>query len=208
MPPSHSPLPSASHEVKDIQVNLAFCIPAKKDSSRGTKKSAAPKGKVETKTKELSFTFESSDENYFLFLSKLLKVYMLIKSTSPSRSTLTTCWKVTVNFITLYSLLFLLSLRYCYYPSPLLSLPPIILIPLYGYHVFFCDSSWLLSTNSYFIYNGLMSNHSQLFTHQLRVSVYTYLYCLLLMATVVPLYNRLELLNISCLPTNWDSPLQ
>ena len=75
MPPSRSPSPSASHEVKDIQVNLVFRIPAKKDSSKGTKKSAAPKGKVETKTKELSFTFESSDENYFLFLSELLKVH-------------------------------------------------------------------------------------------------------------------------------------
>ena len=73
---SRSSSPNASHEVKDIQVILNFRVlkaAPKKDSSR-VKKSAA-KGKMETKTKELSFTFESSDENYFSFLSALLKVH-------------------------------------------------------------------------------------------------------------------------------------
>ena len=75
MPLSYSSSPNASHEVKDIQVILTFHVlkaAPKKDLSRA-KKSIA-KGKMETKTKELSFTFESLDENYFLFLLALLKV--------------------------------------------------------------------------------------------------------------------------------------
>jgi len=77
MPPSRSPSPPGSHEVKDIQVNLTFRVQKVSAKSKGSKKSTttAPKGKLETKTKELSFTFESSDENYLLFLSELLKVH-------------------------------------------------------------------------------------------------------------------------------------
>ena len=73
---SCSPSPNTSHDVKDIQVILLFLVlkaALKKDSSKGSKKSAA-KDKVETKTKELLFTFESSDRNYLSFLSELLKV--------------------------------------------------------------------------------------------------------------------------------------
>lgn len=60
----------------------------KKDSSKGSKKTVPPKDKVEMKTKELSFTFESSDENYLSFLSELLKVHAHTRYTL-SRNTLT-----------------------------------------------------------------------------------------------------------------------
>lgn len=84
MSPSRSSSPNTSHEVKDIQVILSFRVikaAPKKDSSKGSKKTVPPKGKVETKTKELSFTFESSDENYLSFLSELLKVHSHTKYT-------------------------------------------------------------------------------------------------------------------------------
>jgi hypothetical protein len=97
------------------------------------------------------------------------------------------------------SLLYTLS-KYCYSSSPLLFLSPIILIPLYEHHISFSDGSWL-SMNSYFIYNRLTPNHSQLFTHQLRVSLSTYLFYLSFISYCSSLYNRLELLNTSYLPT-------
>lgn len=76
MAPSRSPSPITSHEVKDIQVNLSILKAAKpKEPSKGGRKSAAPKGKVEMKAKELSFTFESSEDKYYSFLSELLKVH-------------------------------------------------------------------------------------------------------------------------------------
>lgn len=90
MPPSRSPSPNSSHEVKDIQVILSFHVlkaAPKKESSKGSKKSVALKGKVETKTKELSFTFESSNENYLSFLSELLKVHAHTKYTPVKKHT-------------------------------------------------------------------------------------------------------------------------
>ncbi|KAF8810644.1 hypothetical protein BYT27DRAFT_7209245 [Phlegmacium glaucopus] len=76
--PSQSPIPTTSHSVGVVQVILSFHAPkpaAKKDSSKGGKKSTAPKGKVEMKTKEISFTFEASEDNYLSFLSELLKAH-------------------------------------------------------------------------------------------------------------------------------------
>jgi hypothetical protein len=75
---SHSPTPDGPHEVEVVQVILAFHSqnPAtKNNSSKGVKKAAASKGKVETKTKEISFTFEPLEENYISFLSELLKAH-------------------------------------------------------------------------------------------------------------------------------------
>ena len=97
MPLSHFSSPNASHEIKDIQVILIFCVlkaMPKKDSSRA-KKSVA-KGKIETKTKELSFTFELSDKNYFLFLSALLKVHGPTKYAPVKKHTrfgIRCCWE-------------------------------------------------------------------------------------------------------------------
>jgi hypothetical protein len=90
MPPSRSPSPNTLHEVKDIQVILSFRVlkaAPRKESSKGSKKSVALKGKVETKTKELSFIFESSDENYLSFLSELLKVHAHTKYTPVKKHT-------------------------------------------------------------------------------------------------------------------------
>jgi hypothetical protein len=75
---SRSPTPDGPHEVKVIQVILVFHSqnPAtKNNSSKGAKKAAASKGRVETKTKEISFTFEPLEENYISFLSELLKAH-------------------------------------------------------------------------------------------------------------------------------------
>jgi len=75
--PSRSPTPNTSHEVLVVQAILSFRTQpiAKKDATKNTKKSSVPKGKTESKTKEMKFTFESSEENYLSFLSELLKVH-------------------------------------------------------------------------------------------------------------------------------------
>ncbi|KAF8810912.1 hypothetical protein BYT27DRAFT_7208952 [Phlegmacium glaucopus] len=76
--PSQSPTPTTSHSVGVVQVILSFHAPkpaAKKDSLKGGKKSTAPKGKVEMKTKEIPPTFEGSEDNYLSFLSELLKAH-------------------------------------------------------------------------------------------------------------------------------------
>ena len=88
--PGHSPTPNASHEVDIVQVVLSFRSPKpapKKDTSKGGKKSASPKSKVETKSKETSFTFEPSEENYLDFLSELLKVHGHVKYTPVKKHT-------------------------------------------------------------------------------------------------------------------------
>ena len=75
---SHSPTPDGPHKVEVIQVILTFHSqnPATKNNlSKGVKKAAASKGKVETKAKEISFTFEPLEENYISFLSELLKAH-------------------------------------------------------------------------------------------------------------------------------------
>ena len=62
---SRSPTPDGPHEVEVVQVILAFHSQnpsTKNNSSKGSKKAAASKGKVETKTKEISFTFEPLEE--------------------------------------------------------------------------------------------------------------------------------------------------
>jgi len=84
---SRSSSPNTSYQVKDIQVILSFhVLKAVPKSSKALKKSVG-KGKMETKTKELSFTFESSDENYLLFLSELLKVHGHTKYTPIKKHT-------------------------------------------------------------------------------------------------------------------------
>ena len=88
--PSPSPTPNTSHKVDVVQVILSFRSPkpaAKKDTSKGGKKPAVPKGKAETKTKEIAFTFESSEENYLDFLSELLKVHGHAKFTPVKKHT-------------------------------------------------------------------------------------------------------------------------
>jgi hypothetical protein len=74
---SRSPTPNTSHEVLVVQAILSFRIQpiSKKDTTKSTKKSTVAKGKTESKTKEMKFTFESSEENYLSFLSALLKVH-------------------------------------------------------------------------------------------------------------------------------------
>jgi len=82
--PSRSPTPNTSHEVEVVQVILSLRVqPAtgKKDTLKGGKKAAVPKGKLETKTKELTFTFKALEENYHSFLSALLKLYNYDKYT-------------------------------------------------------------------------------------------------------------------------------
>ena len=61
-----------------MQVILSLQVqPAtgKKDTSKGGKKAAVLKGKLETKMKELAFTFKALEENYHSFLLALLKLY-------------------------------------------------------------------------------------------------------------------------------------
>ncbi|KAF8799455.1 hypothetical protein BYT27DRAFT_7223729 [Phlegmacium glaucopus] len=87
---SRSPTPVTSHEVEVVQAILSFHPQKpslKKDSTKGGKKPAAPKGKVETKTKEIAFTFEPSEENYLSFLSELLKVHGQGKYTPVKKHT-------------------------------------------------------------------------------------------------------------------------
>jgi len=84
---SRSSSPNTSHQVKDIQVILLFhVLKAVPKFSKAPKKSVG-KGKMETKTKELSFTFKSSDENYLSFLSELLKVHGHTKYTPIKKHT-------------------------------------------------------------------------------------------------------------------------
>jgi len=65
----------SSHKV-EVTVILSFRVsPTKKDLPKKGKKTAIAKGKLEMKTKELSFSFESSEENYLSFLSELLKAH-------------------------------------------------------------------------------------------------------------------------------------
>lgn len=88
--PSRSPTPNTSHEVNVVQVVLSFRSPKtvpKKDASKSGKKPAAAKGKVETKSKETSFTFEPLEENYLDFLSELLKVHGHVKYTPVKKHT-------------------------------------------------------------------------------------------------------------------------
>lgn len=54
-----------------ITVQLQFlCVPAAKPTAK-----KPPAGKLETKNKELAFTFERSEENYLNFLSAILKAH-------------------------------------------------------------------------------------------------------------------------------------
>ena len=75
--PSESPPPnsntSPSHKVETISAQLQFRNQAQatKDTTKGKAKKTL--GKLESKNKELSFTFELSEENYLSFLSALLK---------------------------------------------------------------------------------------------------------------------------------------
>ncbi|KAF8153331.1 hypothetical protein B0H34DRAFT_861457 [Crassisporium funariophilum] len=69
--PSLSPPPNTSHKVEVVTVQLQFCVlpPATSAKTTGTK----PLSKLETKNKELAFTFKLEEENYLLFLSAMLK---------------------------------------------------------------------------------------------------------------------------------------
>ena len=69
--PSESPPPNTSHKVETISAQLQFRAHSTKDTTKGKGKKTL--GKLESKNKELSFTFELSEENYLSFLSALLK---------------------------------------------------------------------------------------------------------------------------------------
>jgi len=84
-PTMSSPLPhKTSHEVETISVQLQFRTqPANSNSNTAAKKKSA--GKLETKNKEISFTFELSEENYLSFLSSLLKEHGHTKYTPVTK---------------------------------------------------------------------------------------------------------------------------
>lgn len=69
--PSPSPPPITSHEVEVVTVQLQFRGPPPATTAKTTGKK--PLGKLETKNKELAFTFELEEENYLSFLSAMLK---------------------------------------------------------------------------------------------------------------------------------------
>jgi len=69
--PSPPPTPKTSHEVETILVQLQLRVQTLKDTN--SKKKTVAKGKLETKNKELAFTFELTEANYLSFLSALLK---------------------------------------------------------------------------------------------------------------------------------------
>lgn len=83
---SSPPPPSkTSHEVETISVQLQFRTqPANGNSnSKGARKKL---GKLETKNKEITFTFELSEENYLSFLSAFLKEHGHTKYTPVTKS--------------------------------------------------------------------------------------------------------------------------
>jgi hypothetical protein len=69
--PSESPPPITSHKVETISAQLQFRAQSTKDTTKGKAKKTL--GKLESKNKELAFTFDLSEENYLSFLSALLK---------------------------------------------------------------------------------------------------------------------------------------
>ena len=77
--PSPPPTPKTSHEVKTVLVQLQLCVQTLKDAN--SKRKPAAKGKLETKNKELAFTFELTETNYLSFLLALLKEYGFRKYT-------------------------------------------------------------------------------------------------------------------------------
>ena len=79
-PPPHK----TSHEVETISVQLQFRTQPANGNSKGAKKK--PVGKLETKNKEITFTFELSEENYLSFLSALLKEHGHTKYTPVTKS--------------------------------------------------------------------------------------------------------------------------
>jgi hypothetical protein len=73
---SPAPSPAASStpdcwEVQNISVQLSYS--AKVPQPAGKNKASKTKTKIETKNKELSFTFEDTIPNYIDFLTALLK---------------------------------------------------------------------------------------------------------------------------------------
>ena len=69
--PSESPPPNVSYKVDTISAQLQFRAQSTKDTNKGKPKKTL--GKLESKNKELPFTFKLSEENYLSFLSALLK---------------------------------------------------------------------------------------------------------------------------------------
>jgi hypothetical protein len=80
-----SPAPSkTSHEVEIISVQLQYRAQLANSNSKGAKKKKL--GKLETKNKEITFTFELSEESYLSFLSALLKEHGHTKYTPVTKS--------------------------------------------------------------------------------------------------------------------------
>lgn len=64
----------SSHQVSQVIVQLQFTISEKSkgSTSKSGAKNKTAKKKIETKNKEFPFTFKTTQENYFQFLSTLL----------------------------------------------------------------------------------------------------------------------------------------